>query len=176
MVNEIESIKIDGNVVYGVEQMAYSVNGVKDLNLGDAIAHVSLNRAVATEEVASSFAKALKLRHKKLEDLGRAMALITEDISRLAGKKVTTKVGKNLEVMTIAKRYGINRSIETLGDWQKLQSDLQYAIDREDNDLQQDMVTLQSLGSKRDQAYSTASSLMKKFNKGLADTIRQIGN
>lgn len=176
MVNEIEATKIDGNVVYGVAQMAYSVNGVKDLNLGDAIAYISLNRAAATEEVASSFAKTLKLRHKKLEDLGKVMVAITEKIGQMTGKKVTDGASLSSDVMDICARYGITRSVGNLGDVQKLQSDVQYAIDREDNDLQQDMVSLQSLGSKRDQAYSTASSLMKKFNKGLADTIRQIGN
>ncbi len=175
MTNEIETVKINGSTVYGVDQMAYSVNGVKDLNLGDAIFHVSTIRAAALEEDAAVFSRAIKLRQQKLEDLGKAMALISQQIAE-AGKKMTDKVDANkYGYMTICNRYGISRSVGTKGQLMSLQTDVQYAMDKEDNDLQQDMVSLQSLFSKRDQAFSTASSMMKKFDKGLADTIRQIG-
>ena len=53
------------------------------------------------------------------------------------------------------------------------QSALQYEIDYETNDMQQDMVTMQSLVSKRDNAFSTASSLVQKINS-TASTL--IGN
>jgi hypothetical protein len=53
------------------------------------------------------------------------------------------------------------------------QSALQYEIDYETNEMQQDMVSLQSLVSKRDNAFSTASSLVQKVNS-TASTL--IGN
>jgi hypothetical protein len=50
---------------------------------------------------------------------------------------------------------------------------LQYEIDYETNEMQQDMVSLQSLVSKRDNAFSTVSSLVQKVNS-TASTL--IGN
>ena len=46
-------------------------------------------------------------------------------------------------------------------------------MDTEDNNLQQDVVSLQGLVSKRDNAFSTAGRLVKKYD-GSADAI--IGN
>jgi hypothetical protein len=43
------------------------------------------------------------------------------------------------------------------------QSALQYEIDFETNEMQQDMVTMESLVSKRDNAFSTVSSLVQKI-------------
>ena len=56
----------------------------------------------------------------------------------------------------------------------KLQTDTQYALDKEDNYLQQDMVSLQSYFSKRDQALSMAASLVKKVNNTMSSGIRAI--
>ena len=53
----------------------------------------------------------------------------------------------------------------------KAQSDIQYAVDTEDNNLQQDIVTLQSLMTKRDNAFSTASKVVKKSLDASAATI-----
>ena len=56
------------------------------------------------------------------------------------------------------------------------QNDIQYALDVEDNELQQDMVTLQSLVSKRDNAFSMASKIIKKSANAASNTISNIGN
>ena len=47
-------------------------------------------------------------------------------------------------------------------------------MDKEDNYLQQDMVTLQSYFSKRDQALSMAASLVKKVNNTMTTGIQAI--
>ena len=64
----------------------------------------------------------------------------------------------------------------TRGNIQKAQTDFQYAIDREDNDIQQDIVTLQSYITKRDNAYSNAAKLVKKANQAAKSTIKNIGS
>ena len=55
---------------------------------------------------------------------------------------------------------------------QKAQANTQYAMDKEDNYLQQDMVSVQSYFSKRDQALSMAASLVKKVNRTMTSGIR----
>jgi hypothetical protein len=57
----------------------------------------------------------------------------------------------------------------TRGDLMRSQDDIQYALDVEDNNLQQDMVSLQGLVSKRDSAFSTAARIVSKsLNAGAA--------
>ena len=61
------------------------------------------------------------------------------------------------------------------GDATSAQSALQYEIDYETNEMQQDMVSLQSLVSKRDNAFSTASSLVQKVNSTASTLIGNVG-
>jgi hypothetical protein len=56
-------------------------------------------------------------------------------------------------------------------DTTSAQSALQYEIDYETNEMQQDMVSTQSLVSKRDNAFSTASSLVQKINSTASSLI-----
>ena len=59
-------------------------------------------------------------------------------------------------------------------DVQTLQTNVQYELDKEDNYLQQDLVSVQSYFSKRDQALSMAASLVRKVNNTMTSGIRAI--
>ncbi len=56
----------------------------------------------------------------------------------------------------------------------KAQNDIQYAMDTEDNNLKQDMVSLQSFISKRDNAFSAASKIVRKSDGSAGGIIRNI--
>ena len=60
------------------------------------------------------------------------------------------------------------------GDAMKVQNNVRYALDVEDNNLQQDTVSLQSLLTKRDNAFSNASKIVKKALNASAATIGDI--
>ena len=60
----------------------------------------------------------------------------------------------------------------TRGSVMTAQNNVQYAMDREDNELKQDMVSLNSYITKRDNSYSTASKLTKKYANSAYSTIR----
>jgi hypothetical protein len=59
----------------------------------------------------------------------------------------------------------------TRGDLMRSQDDIQYKLDVEDNNLQQDMVSLQSFVSKRDSAFSTASKIISKAHNAAGSAI-----
>ena len=66
--------------------------------------------------------------------------------------------------------YSIRRD-----DSENARANLEYALDVEDNDLQQDMITMQGLIGKRDNSFSTAAKVIKKVD-GTADSIlRTVG-
>jgi hypothetical protein len=62
------------------------------------------------------------------------------------------------------------------GTAQNAQEQTEYEMDMENNDLQQDMITVQGLISKRDDSYSTAAKVLKKVNSTGNSIINSIGN
>ena len=81
---------------------------------------------------------------------------------------------------TAVYKYGITLSYDAIsGSSMRMtrrqvmnaQNSVQYAIDTEDNNLKQDMVTFQSLMSKRDNSFSTAAKLVRKAGNAAGSTI-----
>ena len=62
----------------------------------------------------------------------------------------------------------------TRANLMKGQNEIQYAMDVENNNLQQDMVSLQGLISKRDNAFSAASRIVRKADDAASSTIGNI--
>ena len=173
------------NSVYGVRQVRYAVAGNPGHDYVDAVMAASFKHAAAIEEVTSAYSKVVAVRQRKIDELAEALSYIAKAVGKLDGKnaKSTDKVEvDNADyVKTVAARYEVslvwegNGSTMTRGNLQKAQTNFQYAIDREDNEIQQDIVTLQSLISKRDNAYSNASKVVKKANNAASSTIANIG-
>ena len=171
------------NSVYGVRQVQYTVEGHSGKDFADAVAIAAFKQAAAIETATSSYTSVVRARQKKIDDLGEALSNIAKAMGEVNKKtkssdKITIPNAGN--VKNIAGRYGIDLSWTdgnkmTLGNLQKAQTNVQYAIDREDNDIQQDIVTLQSYISKRDNAYSNASKIIKKTNQAATSTIGNIG-
>ena len=91
----------------------------------------------------------------------------------------TVEIKRFTFVKSVADYYGISiqglSSTMVRGDVQKALTEVQYQIDKEDNLLQQDMVSMQSFVSKRDNAFSTASKIIRKTNNAASSTIANIG-
>lgn len=183
MASLITTETITDNSVYGVRQVQYTVNGHSGKNFMDAVAIAAFRQAAAIETATSAYAEVVRARQKKIDDLGEALSNIAKAMGEVHKKtkssdKITIPNAGN--VKNIAAKYGISLSWTdgnkmTLGNLQKAQTNVQYAIDREDNDIQQDIVTLQSYISKRDNAYSNAAKIIKKTNNAATSTINNIG-
>lgn len=176
---------VAGGSVYGVRQMQYTVDGMSGQNFIDAVTAASFRQAVAIEDATSAYTAVVRARQTKIDELAEALAEIAKAVGRLnnknakSGDKVT--VDNAGTVKTIAAKYDVSLSWEsngsqmTRGNIQKAQTNFQYAIDREDNDIQQDIVTLQSFITKRDNAYSNAAKVIQKANQAASSTIGNIG-
>ena len=176
------SIKIDdlGLSVFGQAQVGYTVNGISGRSFDEAIAAAGFSRTVAIEDALPAYSAALQRRQTKLRELGEALA----DIARANasfGRKDKLDATQSVDSRTrdILKRYGISG----VGDdckvkkenVQKVQADAQYAIDIEDNNVQQDLTTMQGLMNKRDNAYGLVSKIVKKAIGTEASNIRYLG-
>ena len=171
------------NSVCGVRQMQYTVNGKSGQNFIDAVAMASFRQAVAIEDTTSSYAAVVRARQVKINELAEALSYVAKAVGSLdhdAKSSTKTTVSNASRVKEIANKYGVSLSWDgnkmEFGNLQKAKTNLQYAIDREDNDIQQDIVTLQSFITKRDNAYSNAAKVITKANHAASSTIGNIGS
>lgn len=189
MANLIEAVKIPGAAVYGVEQMSYTVDGVAGQDYAAALTAASFKEAAAIETALAGYAEVVRQRQRKLEDLGAAMAGLNYAYATLKVKDMesddkTDYTRELYQAYVLAGKYGISigwtgYSNDTMQATRKqmmnAQNAVQYAIDKEDNDLKQDMVSLNSYISKRDNSFSTASKIVKKSLDAADSTIGNIG-
>jgi len=185
MANLIEPTEIAGASVYGVPQMSYSVDGVSGKDYIAALTAASFKQSVAIEKTVTGYAAVVRQRERKLDDLGEVMSILSTAYASLTTKDMESddKTSGFSELQTArntAAKYGVTISLTdgnkmTRRNIMNAQNAVQYAIDTEDNDLKQDMVSLQSLISKRDNAFSTASKLVKKAGNAASSTISNLG-
>ena len=191
MANLIVAKEIPNASVYGVAQVSYTVDGVSGKDYAAALTAAAFRQATAIEVAASSFMTVVRQRQTKVTELGDVLSTIAMAMASLK----TKDVGKNDPSATssqmdeafgrariICYNYGlylnvqrkedsnhVNRYYMTRGDLMTAQNEIQYELDVEDNNLQQDMVSLQGLVSKRDSAFSTATRIVSKsLNAGAA--------
>ncbi len=183
MGNLITTEPLSDNSVYGVRQAQYVVAGKSGQNFVDAVTIAAFRQAVAVENATSSYTAVTRARQVKIDELAEALSYVAKAVGSLdhdAKSSTKTKIDNASRVKEIANKYGVSLSWDgdkmAFGNLQKAKTNLQYAIDREDNDIQQDIVTLKSFISKRDNAYSNASKVVKKSNQAASSTIGNIGS
>jgi len=181
-----KSITIDpisGNTVYGITQAEYTVDGVSGKNFADAVTIAAFKVATGIEEATSAYSDVVTARQKKIDDLGVVLASFNKAEAELSTDNKSTDKATIKDynyVKQILDYYEVEISglgtTMVRGDIQKAVTEVQYQIDTENTNLQQDMVSLQSYISKRDNAYSTASKIVEKCNNAASATIRNIGS
>ena len=187
MANLVEANNIAGLKVYGQQQVDYTVEGKAGCDFGLAVARASMLRSVAVESVLAGLASAVRKRERKLTDLGQALAYVSSAAAEFNNKSHTDDKAESAGLATaynLLKLYGVasytdiivkdGKGSITQANVQKLQTNVQYEMDKEDNYLQQDMVSVQSYFSKRDQALSMAASLVKKVNNTMTSGVRAV--
>jgi len=168
-----------GLTVLGTPQYTYTVNGVHRQEYDTAIFRATMCRTSALEAAASSYEDLIRGRTQKIDDLGEALA----EIARCMRMKDQTKDAKledkfpfDATVAATLRKYGFDASSSmSYEELSPLQEDVKYAIDRENNELNQDMSDIQNLVSKRDDAYKTVEKLIDKIGETRKNGIRYIG-
>ena len=183
MANSIVPSEITGGSVYGVRQVQYTVDGVPGKDFVDAITTAAFKQTTAIEAAASGYAAVVRARQVKVSELGQVLAYIAKALGSLkskGGKSGDKATIDNAQwVKSTAAKYGISLSFTdgnkmTRENVMKAQTNVQYELDKEGNSLQQDIVTLQSYMTKRDNALSNAAKVVKKSNNAAQSTIRNI--
>ncbi len=179
----IETTVIPGASVYGVQQVSYTVAGAAGKDYSAALIAATLKESAAIEASASSYSAVVQERAHKIDELGRVLAELNKSLAKLksSGQSTDTAgVDNGAWVNGTASKYGVtlifqeNTADMTRANIMKGQNEIQYVIDTEDNNLQQDMVALQGLVSKRDNAFSSASRIVRKADDAASSVIHNI--
>ncbi len=176
--------------LWGVRVNTYKLNGVL-IDFESLMVNVAQNRAVTVEGEIDPLSKVVTKRNERLQKLGDALSDLsgaqTSFKSDDQGSKLSGDYGYYLKSDTCA-------ILKELGmpSWEDGKIDLSNGniskayvekavqlvkskIDRLNNDAQNDMTRLQSLVDKRDESYSTASSLMNSISETRSNAIKNIG-
>ena len=185
MTNLIETHAIEGFKVYGQQMVEYTVDGIAGKDFASATAIAALAESTAIEESAAAYANVIRARQKKLVDMGDVIAVLSKAMATVPVKNQTSSDKSEADdALYTAKanleRYGVSLSLTdgnkvTRKNAEAARNNAEYSMDVEDNDLQQDMVTLQGLVSKRDNAFSTAAKVLRKVASTGGTITRSIG-
>lgn len=197
MANLIETNRIEGFSIYGVQMVDYTSDGVSGRDFGTAVALACFASTAAFEAETIAFADILRARQKKLSDLENALATLIDIMGKFDNDEPesddTVRDDRLPGVRDLMARYGLSLNIRSFtlpvvppatsetwyfirrDDSENARANLEYAMDVEDNDLQQDMITMQGLVGKRDNSFSTAAKIIKKYGDTGNSMLRTIG-
>ena len=184
----IEMHKIDGADVYGVEQYSYTVDGVENRDYTAALAAAAFKQAAAVEADLNALNIMVRARQTKLSDLNAALTTVVTALATVktdgdqGASEKSSEINALRDARDTARLYGItihlvgdNDNQITYGDGQTALAELKHSADLESNSMQQDVVTLQNLISKRDSTYQTLISLVKRSLNASTTTIKGLG-
>ena len=185
------SIRIDldttGAAVYGTQLRSYAIDGEMGKTFSEVLAFASLRQSHSIEMAATAISSVVRERQRKVSDLAEVLAVVSAAIPSMPSKGASDERWSTISSEDIANanallvKYGIAK-MATNGDGQinyetayQAQNDVQLKVDSENNDLQQNLTSLQSLVSKRDNAFSTANKVIQKSNTTARSTINAFG-
>lgn len=167
-----------GLSVFGQAQVAYRVDGKSGRSFDEAITAAGFSRTASLEAAIPAYEAALRKRQVKLRELGDALAEIAKVAASFeSDDEMDDTLSVSAATENSLKRYGISgvsNGKVTKADVQRVQADAQFAIDLENNSVQQDLATFQGLMNKRDNAYATIAKIVQKAIKTETTGIRYI--
>lgn len=181
----VETVSYPEACAYGLPNVDYTVDGTAGCGFADAVAFGSLRQSYSVEAAALAVSEVIKVRQRKCSEIGDALATLGEAMASIEDtsdpdSESKISIDKLAQAKTLLDKYGIDLPLTEKGQISyatgyRKQNEVQLALDRENNDLQQNMTTLQGLVNKRDNVFNTSSKVVKKVNKTMISTIRAIG-
>lgn len=184
--SEIESIDVYSKNLaqWGVEVKDYLLDGAR-CDFQGLLIEVSEDRARIIEQEIEPMATRMEVRNKRLDELGDALAYIADIESKFTDDSEYKNPKESTDVLTQSAVNGLkivgykNAKVGSTLSLNKAQADyyqqkLKTKLDALNNAASDDMTRLQSLVDRRDEAYSTATSLMDKVSETRANAIKNM--
>lgn len=183
MAIENDPLKSANLLAWGVTVNDYKLDG-NHCDFQDLLIKISEQRAATVEGQIEPMSVRMSTRNRKLDNLGAALSIVADiqakftDADDTGNKtsdaKLTAEAKAGLELVgytggTVNQTLTMNKS--TAEYYQQM---LKTKLDSLNNASSKDMTRLQSLVDKRDESYSTATSLMQSVADTRANTIKNM--
>ena len=180
----VADYKMDVKVKTVVNGKVTTETKTRQVDFQDLLIVISEQRAAAVEEQIEPMSVRMSTRNRKLDNLGAALSIIADIQAKFTdanetGEKTSTatltaeaKAGLALVGYTggtVGNQLTLNKS-----EAEYYQQMLKTELDSLNNASSKDMTRLQSLVDKRDESYSTATSLMQAVADTRANTIKNM--
>ena len=166
---------------WGTSIYDYELNGDR-IDFQDLMIQISINRATAVEGEVTPLSTRMRQRNTDLQDLGNALADLTAQQATydkdatggtssghaLSDKTRDTLARLDIWAIAYEDRYLWKSYTEMFIQMTKSK------IDALNNDSQRDMTRLQSLVDRRDESFSTATTLMTSVSDTRSNAIRNL--
>ena len=190
----ISSISVDSDNLkaWGVDVKDYEMDVVKAdgstekkrIDFQDLLINISEQRAATVEKQIEPMSVRMSTRNRKLDNLGAALSIIADiqakftDANETGNKTSTATLTAEAKAGLALVGYTGGTVGETLtlnkSQAEYYQQMLKTELDSLNNASSKDMTRLQSLVDKRDESYSTATSLMQAVGDTRANTIKNM--
>ena len=185
----IETNNITLSQSWGASFGEYSIGGTT-VDFQDLMVRIAENRAVAVEGEVAPLSTRIQNRNKELDILGSLLAIFTRAQANFksdaSGTDTTYISGITPDMVELGceayRRQGGTPSTDMSfwnDNWQKrsvegMLKSIKCMIDSRNNESQKDMTRLQSLVDRRDESYSTATTLMNAISDTRSNLIRNL--
>jgi len=183
--SEIRSVDVVSENLYqwNIEVKDYLVGETKT-DFQDLLVLVSEDRARVIEAEVEPMATRMEVRNKRLNQLGDALAIVADIEANATDKDGGESVTSTMTLTESAKlglemvgctghQVGVTLTMKK-AEADYYQQMLKSKLDSLNNAAQDDTTRLQSLVDRRDEAYSTATSLMQAVGDTRANTIKNM--
>lgn len=181
----IETVDVvsDNLMAWGIQVWDYRIAG-KITDFQDLLIKITEQRATTVENEVKPMSTRMDNRNKQLSKLGKALSIVADVQSKFDSDTGETTTKSSTDSLTEDSSAGLEMVglyVGTSGSLTLTKSQAEYyqqmlktKIDELNNLANKDMTRLQSLVDKRDESYSTATSLMQSVGDTRANTIKNM--
>ena len=150
-----------------------SITQLQTLNLETALMAIQSGRASLLEDQLKNQLNDVNARNSRIAEMNEDLSIM-RTVSSSLGDKSTTLINSEdkKKYESILTKYGIDSSkITNKGELDKAMENVKSLIDGESNSQQMDMLRLQSLSNKRNEAFDLMSNFVKKMRDSRSSII-----
>ena len=179
----IERKPIAGELVLGLQQYEYAVDG-ETCTFDEALHRAELSNVVAVQDAALAVSRSLRLRMRKLDDLGYVLSVLSRGMTYIADEKTddTYSDAELSKVVEIAAGYDLDLGIRqsggvwsiTKGEISRAMTIVQQAINTENNSLAMTNQALDNFMTAKSTADQRVTSIVSRIMDGAKDIIKNV--
>ncbi|RKP46762.1 hypothetical protein D7Z26_24480 [Cohnella endophytica] len=144
---------------------------INSMDLETALMMVQNQRASLLEDQLKSQLEAVQAKNDQITKLNEVMVGVTAQLGTLSSAAASQTVTVPADLLAKIKAAGLTAQVATKADLEKFREQVKSMIDAASNSQQMDMLRLQSLTNKRNEAFDVMTNFVKKMQDSRSSII-----